>query len=254
MGGEKYTAAANSITEVVELILNRKVELPQEAKKQWKSRNLPVIRGMEVKVVAFQELEMLVFQVTLSIPQPDVEVLAVAAAGGEGKLIDFASFNEVQWKEEEEEIRKMKSTSVQERPKMPPIQLTMKYQLTDSELLVFGTTEKVDNKTVSPPDSTSNTPLAHSPIHPPSHSIKHPHTITPQVILSSSTTLSPSDSYYHPPTHPLTHPPPHPHPHPPPPFSGGQQDSQAGGRLHCRAPRHVCVEHHIQITRDVQGN
>ena len=154
VGGEKYTAAANNITEVVELILNRKVELPQEAKKQWKSRNLPVIRGMEVKIVAFQELEMLVFQVTLSIPQPDVEVLAVAAAGGEGKLIDFASFNEVQWKEEEEEIRKMKNTSVQERPKMPPIQLTMKYQLTDSELLVFGTTEKVIKQIMLPSDSS----------------------------------------------------------------------------------------------------
>ena len=77
------------------------------------------------------------------------QVLAVAAAGGEGKLIDFASFNELQWKEEEEEIRKLKNSSVQERPKLPPIQLTMKYQLTDSELLVFGTTERVSNKIVS---------------------------------------------------------------------------------------------------------
>ena len=39
------------------------VELPADAKKQWKSRNLPIIRGMEVKVVAYQEMELLVFQV-----------------------------------------------------------------------------------------------------------------------------------------------------------------------------------------------
>ena len=39
------------------------VELPSDAKKQWKSRNLPIIRGMEVRVVAYQEMELLVFQV-----------------------------------------------------------------------------------------------------------------------------------------------------------------------------------------------
>jgi len=86
--------------------------------------------------------------VTLSIPIPEATDVAAAAVGGQDKLIDFAQFDEVRWREEEEDLRQAKMKGSVDKPRMPPAQLTMKYQLTDSELLIFGTSDKVDGKTV----------------------------------------------------------------------------------------------------------
>ena len=85
---------------------------------------------------------------TLSIPIPEATDVAAAAGGGQDKLIDFAQFDEVRWREEEEDLRQAKMKGSVDKPRMPPAQLTMKYQLTDSELLIFGTSDKVDGKTV----------------------------------------------------------------------------------------------------------
>ena len=45
--------------DMIELDLTRSVDLPLEAKKNWKSRNLPVVRGMEVKINCVQHIHIL---------------------------------------------------------------------------------------------------------------------------------------------------------------------------------------------------
>ena len=47
-------------------------------------------------------------QVTLSIPIPEATDVAAAAVGGEDKLIDFSQFDEVRWRQEEEDMRQAK--------------------------------------------------------------------------------------------------------------------------------------------------
>jgi hypothetical protein len=74
--------------EMIKLSLDRSVELPKEARKQWKSRNLPALRGMEVKISAHQDLDLLIITVTLLIPQPVLEDKQVK------KLIDYHVYDE----------------------------------------------------------------------------------------------------------------------------------------------------------------
>jgi hypothetical protein len=89
-----------------------------------------------VKITAWQDLEMLVILVTLSIPVSDLIDREVK------KLIDFHDYNEFQAMKEAKELAALKATKVEP----PPIEFTLKYQLTDSEIGIFGTNNTVDNK------------------------------------------------------------------------------------------------------------
>ena len=131
--------------DVIELKLNRRVELPKEAKFQWKNRNLPLIKDMEVKIVAWQEMDMLNLQVTLSIPQPPLGSLNLP----NDKIIDFKEFNEEAWREEEDKRRALLSShKTNAAIVLPPIEITMNFKLTDAELSIFGAVDKVDNKAI----------------------------------------------------------------------------------------------------------
>lgn len=99
-------------------------------------RNLPVVRGLAVKITAWQDLEMLVMLVTLSVPIPQLKDKEVK------KMIDFHDYDENQAIREAAELAAFKASKIEP----PPIEFTLKYQLTDCEIGIFGTNNTVNNK------------------------------------------------------------------------------------------------------------
>jgi hypothetical protein len=130
------TQAAQNAPVLLDLTIDRRVEIPKAVQAQWKCRNIPVIAGMRVKLRSWQDLELLHISVTIFIPHPR---LRKDTSSSEAKLIDYSQLED--GVEDIEEYFDKKA--------LKPIEITVSFQLSSFELSVFGCTEPIEDKHVS---------------------------------------------------------------------------------------------------------
>ena len=147
LGGTKKP---NSLV-ILDVQLDRKVEISNNLQIQWKSRNIPIISGMEVVLTAMQELEMLVINVKIVLPLPD-HFRALKRKDKVKKLEQLDGLmNMADYSEDESDVP-VRHVSASE-----PMAIELSYRLTSSELSIFGSSELVDGKklTLSQSDGTT---------------------------------------------------------------------------------------------------
>jgi hypothetical protein len=115
---------------MLDISLDRRVEVSNSVLLQWRSRNVPTIAGMAVTVSAFQDLEMLVIVVRVSFPSGGDK-----RSSGRGRSgVDSAELTD----DEEDEG----NGEGAEGDVAPPFEMT--YRLTSPEIAVFGATEMLE--------------------------------------------------------------------------------------------------------------
>ena len=144
-GGEltDYAAAGNEGSHdsdepvLLDVALDRSVEIPVAALIQWKSRNVPNIFGADCVVEAIQELELLCFQISLVLPRHRPKV--------EGEH----SYDEEFGDDDDDETSETASIGSRLQGHHSSITIPLSYRLTGYELLVFGGSDMIDEKKVS---------------------------------------------------------------------------------------------------------
>lgn len=127
---------------LLDLKLDRRVEIAKTASSQWKHRNVPVIAGMTIKLRAVQDLELLRFQCTISIPHPRLRKDISSSAN---RLIDFSKVDEDE--EAPEEFFNVANAK--------PIEVVTTFQLTANELVIFGAAESIEERHISLSNATT---------------------------------------------------------------------------------------------------
>ena len=138
-----------SFPSIIESSLSREVEIPGEAKRQWIGRNVPCLRSTTVEISSHQDLRMLVFGIKLTVPPPLPHETEVKG------LLNYTDCDEEQEQEHQEEAHQhqhqhtltpsSESESESESEHAwtldpPHTEIPLTYQLTDSELYIFGST------------------------------------------------------------------------------------------------------------------
>jgi hypothetical protein len=122
----------------IELVINRNVEFLNSVEQQWKSRNVPYIPAMKTSITAYQEMDMLVIQVELSIPHVKIRVARST------ELIDYNTYEGDKYDDLDDlDLKTLKPTIIK-----------MSYRLTSDEMMVFGETDVVDAPKVTLHSST----------------------------------------------------------------------------------------------------
>lgn len=148
---------------ILDVQLDRKVEISNNLQMQWKSRNIPNIAGMEVVLTAVQELEMLVINVKIVLPLPD-QFRALKRKDKVKKLEQLDGLMNMADYSEDESDAPVRHVNASE-----PVAIDLSYRLTSSELSIFGSSELVDGKklTLSQSDgATANATAGNEKHHP----------------------------------------------------------------------------------------
>jgi hypothetical protein len=127
---------------MLDVQLDRRVDVSNNLQLQWKSRNVPNIMGMDMSIHAWQDLEMLVIRVSLTLPLPHRFNLLKRKKMQEGKksdnLVDMADFSD-----NEEELTDAQIGQVE------PAVIDLMYRLTSAELSIFGSAEMIEQKKIT---------------------------------------------------------------------------------------------------------
>ena len=123
---------------MLDVLLDRDVEVAIGAQKQWRSRNVPNIPGMKVEMRAWQDLEMIRFEVTLIFPHPRLRVGGKKSGGDE--LMDFNNADDT------EEAFRTQDVSDGD---LKPSKVLLTYRLTCAELSIFGAAEVMEERKIS---------------------------------------------------------------------------------------------------------
>lgn len=127
---------------LLDVALDRKVELAREAVQQWVSRNVPTITGMTVDVSSVQELEMLRIEVRLIIPHPKVRQNMKLGDNDEQLLTNFDDFDDDSRHDDLSTASAETKESISINSKnFAPVVIPLSYRLTVAELNVFGSSE-----------------------------------------------------------------------------------------------------------------
>lgn len=118
---------------IYEIDLNRKVDIPQDAYKQWRSRNIPGINGLQINLKCSQELEMLRFDITITVPHSHIFRKNLAKSE---ELVNFATADD----DDDEEI---------DESKLLPVKIYLNYLLTVSEVAIFGTADVMGERKIA---------------------------------------------------------------------------------------------------------
>jgi hypothetical protein len=141
---------------MLDVQLDRRVDVSPNLQLQWKSRNLPNIVGMDMAIRAWQDLEMLVVCVSLTLPLPHRFNLLKRKKQREGhkasNLIDMADFSDG-----EDELTDAQVGQVE------PVVIELTYRLTSAELSIFGSAEMIEQKKIT---LSQNTKLDSDQEHP----------------------------------------------------------------------------------------
>jgi hypothetical protein len=113
---------------MLDISLDRRIEISNAVLLQWKSRNVPSIAGMSVSVNASQDLQMLVMAIRITFPVGG-DRQNTSDKRGRSKTLDSAELTD-----EEEEGN--------EADLAPAIEMT--YRLTSAEIAVFGANEMLE--------------------------------------------------------------------------------------------------------------
>eukprot|EP01038_Epipyxis_sp_PR26KG_P005939 gene5939-8187_t len=149
---------------MMDVSIDRRVEISKSVQSQWKSRNVSSIQGMQIIIKAWQELEMLHIVVKLILPPPEYDdpdnlyiskgssVKSGKSAKGEkgGGVLAASKSQDNQLKASNEED----DDSVKEEKKT--VELMLSYKLTGAELMVFGSCDVPEKKKVALLNSKPN--------------------------------------------------------------------------------------------------
>lgn len=130
---------------MLDVQLDRKIEISPNLQLQWKSRNVPNIAGMEAYLNAWQDLEMLIINITLILPLPHRFNLLKRKEKNKSKALEDIN----------EDLMDLENYSdydeMDERQLgiVKPIEITLSYRLTSSELSIFGSSELLENKKIT---------------------------------------------------------------------------------------------------------
>lgn len=147
-------ASQRSKRSILNVSLNRNIDIVNNVVIQWMQRNVPSVQGMTVSLTATQDLELLVFDIKLIIPHPRVR-----KAKGIGKanqiedddgMIDFEALNK-----QEEEVEEDSNIPLDA---LPNIVIPLSCQLTASDLATFGAIECLDEHRTIALSSNTKTP------------------------------------------------------------------------------------------------
>ncbi|KAJ1418333.1 hypothetical protein B484DRAFT_142728 [Ochromonadaceae sp. CCMP2298] len=124
---------------MLDVTLDRSVEVSASLLTQWRARCVPSIAGMEVRLRARQELEMLIVSAELVLPPPHTfSALKRSKRNAARKDADLLDMNE--YSEEEDE------TTIASYGQITAVEIALDYRLTSSELSIFGAAELVEKK------------------------------------------------------------------------------------------------------------
>lgn len=128
---------ANTTMLMLEITLERHIDLSSAIIENWKSRNLPRLLGLECLLRACQDMDVLIIEVQLTIPSKQAykklssDQNKASKASHQQDLIDLEDFSE----DDEYEYDDGK-----------PVIIPLTYRLTRAELLIFGNIEYSENK------------------------------------------------------------------------------------------------------------
>ncbi len=129
---------------MLEVTVDRKIDISQSFLEHWKSRNVPKIVGLEVGLNAFQDLEVMVIDVSLTLPgkrafkKMKQEAESKATSGG---LMNMDNYSD---DDDDPDVDGEKETK-----------FILHYRLTRAELLTFGSCAPIDNKKISMSKNTA---------------------------------------------------------------------------------------------------
>lgn len=142
VGGE--VAVKEASTEIInpntllllEVTLNRKLQISALLLEHWKSRNLPKIVGLECVLEAVQDLEVLSIGTNITVPSKKAykKLINDSMKQESLDLVDLDDFSDDEGYGEEDSL---------------PTKVELTFQLTRQELLIFGYAPSVDSKSVA---------------------------------------------------------------------------------------------------------
>ena len=116
---------------LMDVKVDRTIEISKALLLQWRSRNVPNISGMDLTLHAWQDLDMIVFSVRIILPNAKEYNKMKLDAQNENELADLESYSDG------------------EENDNGPVEMEFEYRLTSAELSIFGSAEVVDNKKVA---------------------------------------------------------------------------------------------------------
>ena len=129
---------------MLDVQLDRHIDISHNLQQQWRARNVPNISGMEVHIQAWQDLELLEISVTLILPLPHrFNLLKRKQRQSMKKSSDLIDLNEFSDHDEEDDLTDAQIGQVE------PIQIKLNYRLTSSELSIFGNSEVIESKKIT---------------------------------------------------------------------------------------------------------
>jgi hypothetical protein len=141
-GGMGSSSRQQRMLSMLDVQLDRRVDVSNNLQVQWKSRNTPSIIGMEVAISAWQDLEMLVVKVTLTLPLPHrFNLMKRKKAQEANKADDLMNMND--YSDDDDEVTDAQLGQVN------PVEIELSYRLTSSELSVFGSAEMMEHKKIT---------------------------------------------------------------------------------------------------------
>jgi hypothetical protein len=127
---------------MLDVQLDRRVDVSSNLQLQWKSRNVPNILGMDMSIHAWQDLEMLVTKVTLTLPLPHRFQLLrrkkLQAAHRSENLVEMGDYSD-----NEDDLNDAQYGQVE------PVTIELVYRLTSAELSIFGSAEMIEQKKIT---------------------------------------------------------------------------------------------------------
>ena len=131
---ETYDLAGtgDDLPSLLDVTLDRRVEIPKDTVQQWLSRNVPNISGIKIEVTASQDLEMLRLEMLVKVPQGKSR-RGNAELTSDG-LIDLSKFDE-------DNVGDDIVAAETSQKRQPPLTIPLMYRLTVAELNVFGSAD-----------------------------------------------------------------------------------------------------------------
>ena len=127
---------------MLDVQLDRRVDVSHNLQLQWKSRNVPNITGMEMALYAWQDLEMLQMRIVLTLPLPHrFNLLRKKNARAGKKNSDLMDMNE--FSDGDDDLTDSQFGQVE------PVTIELTYRLTSAELSIFGSAEMIEAKKIT---------------------------------------------------------------------------------------------------------
>lgn len=136
---------------MLDVQLNRRIELSKDLRTQWKSRNVPKITGIQVDLTAVQDLEMLVFNVKVTIPHPKTffRMQKESERRKRGNVLKDGLGSASVSSQETMTGGNVEKVEEEEEEDFDPIEINLSYRLTSSEISIFGASDFSELKKVA---------------------------------------------------------------------------------------------------------